>query len=339
MGRRHFLLLFLMCCSSAIFSHSYLLAQTPVPLPTAESPVPRASGVATPSSSTTTPPSSTLQASTPQTLAGSNIKLGIGDLIDVSVFGVPDLTTRARISESGDIYLPLIDYVHVADLTTDEAQDLIQKRLGDGGYVRNPHVSIFVDESASQAINVLGEVNRPGPLPAIGDRHLLDVISATGGLTDRAGRLVTIQHRDGQKIEVQLSASLAEDPKNNVEILPGDTVIVSRAGIIYVVGDVGHPSGFAIEDNSLSVLKALALAGGGTRTSALKNSRILRQTPSGVTEIPINLKRVLYAKAPDVPLVKGDVLFVPGSAAKEAVYRTADAAMTLSTALAVVAVH
>ena len=124
-----------------------------------------------------------------------------------------------------------------------------------------------------------------------------------------------------------------------MEILPGDTIIVSRAGIVYVVGDVQRPSGFLIEDTSLTVLKALALAGGNTRTSALTKSRILRQTPTGVQEIPINLKKVLYAKAPDMPLVKGDVLFVPGSAAKGAAYRTADAALSLSTALAVVAVH
>lgn len=274
-------------------------------------------------------------------LANSNIKLGIGDLIEVSVFGVPDLATKVRISGSGDIYLPLIDYVHVADLTTDEAQELIEKRLEEGGYVRGPHVSIFVDESASQAVTVVGEVTRPGPYPAIGDRRLFDLISAAGGLTDKAGRSVTIEHRGDpdHKVVLQLSANLAEDTENNVDVLPGDTIIVSRAGIIYVVGDVGHPSGFLIEDNSLTVLKALALAGGSTRTSALNKTRILRQTANGIQEIPVPMKKILYAKAPDVPLTKGDVLFIPGSAPKAAAYQTAQAAMSFSTALAVVAVH
>jgi len=274
-------------------------------------------------------------------LANSNVKLGVGDLIDITVYGVPDLLTKTRISGSGDVYFPLIDYVHIADLTTDEAQELIQKRLEDGGFVRGPHVSIFVDESASQAIMMVGEVGHPGPYPAIGERRLFDLISEAGGLTDKAGRLVTIEHRGdpAQKVELQLSQNLAEDTQNNVDVYPGDTIIVSRAGIIYVVGDVNHPSGFLIEDNSLSVLKALALAGGSTRTSALTKTRILRQTPNGVQEIPINLKKVLYAKAPDLPLVKGDILFIPGSGAKAAAYRTADAAMSVSTALAVVAVH
>src|SRR6266478_6041865 len=303
----------------------HLLAQTPV---TGEAPQPA------PANETSTP-------QPPRLLANSNVKLGVGDLIEISVFGVPDLSTKTRVSGSGDIYLPLVDYVHIAELTTDEAQELIQKRLEDGGFVRGPHVSIFVNESASQAITLVGEVTRPGAYPAIGERRLFDLISAAGGLTDKAGRNVTIERRGdpGEKIDLQLSSNLAEDTKNNVDILPGDTIIVSRAGIIYVVGDVNRPSGFMIEDNSLTVLKALALAGGGTRTAALNKTKILRQTPNGVQEIPVNLKKVLYAKAPDMALVKGDVLFIPGSSAKAAAYRTADAAMSMSTALAVVAVH
>jgi polysaccharide export outer membrane protein len=290
------------------------------------------------------PTGSQNQASTPLAsglLPNSNVKLGIGDLVEIAVFGVPDLATKTRISGSGDIYLPLIDYIHVADLTTDEAQAVIQKRLEDGGYVRNPHVSIFVDESVSQSITLLGEVSRPGPYPATGELRLFDLLSAAGGLTDKAGRAVTIERRGtpGEKIQLQISSNLAEDDKSNVEVFPGDTVFISRAGIIYVVGDVNRPSGFIIEDNNLSVLKALALAGGSTRTSALNKTKILRQTPNGVQEIPINLKKVLYAKAPDMALVKGDVLFIPGSAAKAAAYRTGEAAMSLSTALAVVAVH
>jgi polysaccharide export outer membrane protein len=286
-------------------------------------------------------PSESLSPQPTRVLANSNVKLGIGDLVEITVFGVPDLSTKTRVSGSGDIYLPLIDYVHVEELTTDEAQVVIQKRLEDGGFVRNPHVTIFVTESASQAITVLGEVNHPGAYPAIGERHLFDLISAAGGLTEKAGRSLTIEHRANpdQKVHLQLSSNLSEDTQNNVEILPGDTIIVARAGIVYVVGDVVHSSGFLIEDNGLTVLRALALAGGGTRTSALKKTRILRQTPTGVTEIPINLKKMLYAKAPDVPLEKGDILFVPGSAAKVAAYRGVDTALSVSTALAVVAVR
>lgn len=282
-------------------------------------------------------------ASSPSTgpIANSNIKLGSGDLIEVSVFGVPDLATKARVSSAGDIYLPLIDYVHVADLTTDEAQELIQKRLEDGGFVRNPHVSIYVDESTSQAITMVGEVAHPGAYPAIGDRKLYDMLSMAGGFTERAGRSIVIIHRGDpdHKVELQLPSNLAEDTTHNVDVEPGDTIIVSKAGIIYVVGDVAHPSGFLVADDTLTVLKALALAGGSTKTSSLNKTKILRQTPNGIQQIPVPLKKVLHAKAPDVELAKGDVLFVPGSSAKAAAYRTADAAMSLTTAVGVVAIH
>jgi polysaccharide export outer membrane protein len=314
----------------ALVVSSLLLNASGLPRLSAQTPV-----------TTAAPAAATETRSSSHLLANSNVKLGIGDLIEITVFGVPDLSTKTRINGSGDVYLPLVDYVHVADLTTDEAQDLIQKRLESGGFVREPHVSIFVDESASQAITLLGEVARPGTFPAVGERRLFDLISAAGGLTDKAGRLVTIEHRGNpdHKVELQLSANLAEDTQNNVDVYPGDTIIVSRAGIIYVVGDVSHPSGFMVENDGLSVLKALALAGGSTRTSALSKTKILRRTPNGIEEIPIDLKKVLYAKAPDMPLVKGDVLFIPGSGAKAAAYRTADAAVSFSTALAVIAVH
>jgi len=105
------------------------------------------------------------------------------------------------------------------------------------------------------------------------------------------------------------------------------------------VGDVQRPSGFIIEDTSLSVLKALALAGGSTRTSSLNKTRILRQTPNGIQEIPVQLKKVLYAKAPDVLMIKGDVLFIPGSAAKAAAYRSGEAAMGLATGVGILAIR
>lgn len=273
--------------------------------------------------------------------ASTKMKLGPGDLIEISVYGVPDLATKLRISNSGDIYLPLIDYVHIADLTVEEAQELIERRLDQGGFVRSPHVSIFVDAANSQAVTMIGEIGHPGSYPIVGEVRLFDLLSAAGGLSDRAGRNITIVPRDNpdKKFEIQLASNLAEDTEHNIVIHAGDTVIVSRAGIVYVVGDVNRPSGFAISDDSLTVLKALALAGGQTRTSSLNGTKILRQTPNGIQEIPVRLKKVLQAKAPDVALVKGDILFVPGSAAKALAYRGADAAMSMTTALAVIAVH
>jgi polysaccharide biosynthesis/export protein len=98
--------------------------------------------------------------------------VGAGDLIEVNVYNVPELASKVRVSNSGDVYLPLIDYVHVEGLTQEEPQTLIEKRLADGGFVRNPHVTIFVDEFTSQGVTIIGEVGKPGIYPDIGEQTL-----------------------------------------------------------------------------------------------------------------------------------------------------------------------
>jgi polysaccharide export outer membrane protein len=289
-----------------------------------------------PAAKITTPDATSQPESNPNLL-----KLGAGDLVEVSVYGVPELSTKARVSAAGDLYLPLIDYVHVGDLTQEEAQRLIEKRLADGGFVNNPHVTILVDEYASQGVTLLGEVSRPGIYPVLGDRRLYDLISAAGGFTEKAGRTVSITHRDkpANPVTVQLPSNLAENNEGNVQVAPGDTVLVARAGIIYVVGDVQRPSGFMIEDNRLTVLKALALAGGTNRTASMNNSRLLRTTANGVQEIPVPLKKILQAKAHDEVMQKGDILFIPSSTAKTVAYKGTEAITSMATALAVIAVQ
>ena len=204
----------------------------------------------------------------------SLLRLGAGDLIEVSVYNVPELTTKARVGTSGEVYLPLIDYVHVADLTVEEAQRMIQKRLEDGGFVRNAHVTIFLDEAPSQGVTILGDVMRPGIYPALGNRKLYDLISAAGGFAATAGRKVSIvrAHSQAPAITVSLPRNLADDLQDNIEIMPGDTITVPRAPIVYVVGDVGHPAGFLVDNGSLTVLQALALAGFGAPCGSVDRS-------------------------------------------------------------------
>ena len=273
----------------------------------------------------------------------SSIRLGPGDLVEVSVYGVPELATRARISNDGDLYLPLIDYVHVADLSLEEAQKLIEKRLDDGGFVRNPHVTIFVNDYASQGVTVLGEVAKPGIYPILGERRLFDLFSAAGGLTEKASRTVSISRRNkpDKPQVIRLARNLTDDPASNVAIKPGDTVEIQRAPIVYVVGDVGRPSGLLIDNGSLTVLQAVALAGGANRTAKLDSTRIIRKSegPNGMTETIVPLKKMLRAKAPDVPLQANDILFIPVSGAKVVAGRTVQTALALTTAVTVYAVR
>lgn len=271
---------------------------------------------------------------------GDVVKFGAGDLVDVSVYNVPELTTKARISNAGDIYLPLIDYVHIEGLTQEEAQSLIEKRLSDGGFVRNPHVTIFVEEASSQGVTVIGDVSKPGIYPNIADHRLYTIISEAGGFSATASRKIAILRRDRpEPIRVNLPRDLAEDQSGNVEILPGDTINVPRAPIIYIVGDVNRPSGLLIDNGQLTVLQALAMAGGANHTAKLGDSRIIRKGPNGMTETKVQIKKMLEAKTPDVPLQADDILFIPVSGTKLAASRTIDAAVSAATALSIYTIH
>jgi polysaccharide biosynthesis/export protein len=279
-------------------------------------------------------------ASTTGGIDSSLLKLGSGDLIDVNVYNVPELTTKARVGSSGDVYLPLIDYVHVGDLTVEEAQSLIQKRLADGGFVRNPHVTIFVDESTSQGVTMLGEIWRPGIYPDVGDHKLYAMISQAGGFTQSAARKVSIARRNQpESINLDLPRNLADDLSKDVEVLPGDTILVPRAPIIYVVGDVGRPSGLLVDNGTLTVLQALALAGGTNKTAKMGGVRIIHKGPTGLSEQEVPLKKMLRAKAPDITLQADDILFVPVSGARAVAGATFGAALSLATAVSIYAVH
>jgi polysaccharide export outer membrane protein len=262
-------------------------------------------------------------------------------LIEISVYNVPELSTKARIGNAGDVYLPLVDYVHVGDLTVEEAQTLIQKRLEEGGFVRNAHVAVLLDESASQGVTMLGEVAKPGIYPVLGDRKLYDFISAAGGFTTAAGRKISIirQHSQGPPITLNLPRNLADDMQDDIEILPGDTISIPRAPIIYVVGDVGRPAGLLVDNGSLTVLQALALAGGTNHTAKLGGIRIIRKGPAGMTETRIPLKKMLEAKAPDITLQADDILFVPLSGVREAASTGMNAAISSAVGLAVITAH
>src|SRR6266496_6526277 len=142
----------------------------------------------------------------------STLRLGSGDLIEVSVYNVPELNTKTRVGSSGDIYLPLVDYVHVAGLTIDEAEVAIEKQLDHGGFVKNPHVQLFVQEYTSEGASLLGEIAKPGVYPVLGEQTLFNLISAAGGLSERAGKSITVTRRDQSPITVPISRNLEEHP-------------------------------------------------------------------------------------------------------------------------------
>src|SRR5215471_19332645 len=236
-------------------------------------------------------PSNSGSATTISIVSPSDLRIGVGDLIEVQVFGAPDFNRQVRVASAGDVSLPLIGAVRVAGLTTTEAEKLVEKKLLDGGYFTDPHVSIFEKEYQTQGVSVVGEVQKPGIYPMLGSHRLFDVISAAGGTTPRAGNQITITHRDPSQPSQSLTLAGAgsDSTRNNPEVLPGDTVVVQKAGVVYVVGDVRTPGGFVMDKPVVTVLQALALDQGANTTAKLDGARLIRRTGDQREDVPIAL--------------------------------------------------
>jgi polysaccharide export outer membrane protein len=251
--------------------------------------------------------------------SGAAGPIGAGDLVEMSVFDTPELSGKLRVSNTGDIILPLVGSIHVAGMKAGDVQNLIRQKFMDGGFLKDPQVTVFVAEYATQGVSILGEVKTPGIYPAFGAHNLMDYISLAGGLTPLAGTNITVTragHPDDPE-HVKISASSAPKPLNNPEVLPGDSIFVEKTGLVYVIGEVARPGGFPMDhDNHLTILQAIALAQGTTYTAAKGSTKIIRTTPQGHEEIPVDLKKILASKAIDASLQDNDILFVPSSAAK-----------------------
>jgi polysaccharide export outer membrane protein len=270
--------------------------------------------------------------------AAAQIRIGGGDLLNISVYGVPELTQDVRVNNSGDVYLPLIGYVQLGGLTLDQAQTVIENRLREGEFVKTPHVTVFLKDYVNQSATVTGEVTRPGIYPILGTRRLLEVLAAAGGLTARAGRTVIITHRDhpDEPEKFDLPADLTKSPKENIEILPGDTLVVSRAGVVYVVGEVLRPSGLVMDNNErMTAIQAVALAGGPTPIAALNSARLIRVTDTGREELPLPLKNMFSAKQADMKLKPDDIIVVPASFGKKATRRSMESVLAITQSLAI----
>ncbi len=165
-----------------------------------------------------------------------------------------------------------------------------------------------------------GEVQHPGVYSVLGPRTLLDVISIAGGLTNAADTNITIRHRAGT--EENVSVNLKNDDartslENNVQVYPGDLIVVPRAGIVYVLGDVGHPGGFTMQNNGkITLLQVLAQAGGTNRTAAVNKATLLRKTANGYVSNQIRVSDLVRGRKEDIELHPNDIVFVPSSTLK-----------------------
>jgi polysaccharide biosynthesis/export protein len=246
-----------------------------------------------------------------------SLLIGPGDLLHLQVYDTPEMEQRARVTDAGTIPFSFLGSVSVSGMTPEQAAEQIQRRLVAAGVMLHPQVTVRVEAFATQNASVMGQVQKPGIYEIDTARKVVEVLALAGGLTDLADRHITIQ-RFGpakQKVEYYYSntalTALSDDPM----VYPGDTVIVPKVAVVYVLGDVSKPGGYPISTNNsrMTVLQAVALAGYANHTASVGKSRLVRETDDGVEEIDLQLSEIQKGKKPDIALLPDDVVYVPFS--------------------------
>jgi polysaccharide export outer membrane protein len=244
--------------------------------------------------------------------------LGSEDLLEISVFEVSELNRTVRVSENGTISLPLLGEMAVRGLTSMQLESRLRDELSKK-YVKNPQVSVFIKEYGSKRVSVVGAVGKPGVYEMLGPRTLLQVLSQAGGLKEEAAAELYVLREMGngsaKRIAVNVSDLMASrGPHTNVGIEPGDiiSVPIDQEIYIYVDGAVKNPGRFEqLSSRPITLLQAIAKAGGATDRANLKEIQILRQMEGGTQSIAlINLKEIRKGKVADPILLDGDIIVV-----------------------------
>jgi len=212
--------------------------------------------------------------------AASNTVLGVGDVVKITVFQNPDMTTEARISENGTVTFPLLGSVRVAGLTPSQAEGTIADGLKKGGYVVQPQVNVFLVQLRSRQVPVLGQVTKPGKYALEeSSTRLTDLIALAGGSI--GADTVTVMKKRGsgyEKVEIDLPALfLRGDMSNDMQVTNGDVIFVQRPPVFYVYGEVARPGAYRLE-RKMTVMQALATAGGLTPRGTDRDISITRRS-------------------------------------------------------------
>src|SRR5579885_1362154 len=264
--------------------------------------------------------------------ATADYRLGPGDVLEITIFEVEELSKPAVIAPDGAAVLPLIGAVKLSGLTPREAAARLVALYGNG-LLRNPQISVTVKEYHSQPVSVLGAVGKPGIYQLRGFRKLSEVLALAGGLAADSGSVITIS-RPAETISVA-TRDLLRSPGGREDgpwVQGGDMIRVSKADVVYVAGEVARPGGFPLKDQQqITVLKAISLAEGLRRDAAPQKAKILHSGGGTRQETPVKLLDILNGRGPDVALAPDDILFVPNSRAKSAMARAPEAAIQVTT--------
>jgi polysaccharide export outer membrane protein len=255
-------------------------------------------------------------------------RLGVGDLIEVSVLGVPEYSHTMRVGNDGKILLPYVGDVDVAGKTCIQLATELQESM-DGRLFRNPQVLVLMKEFRSNPIILLGAVGKPGKYEMVSQMRLIDLLIEAGGVAEDATDNLTIQRHtpdgeaEGDLININVKQLFAEGTSSplNIPLRWGDLVTVipkNPSDIVYILGDVGGPGVYTLpRGRKVRLTEALAAAGGTLRTANSDKSMIIRYDEEGIRhEVAFDFKKMLMGKEPDLFVEPRDIIFVPGSTAK-----------------------
>jgi polysaccharide export outer membrane protein len=240
-----------------------------------------------------------------------DVVLTVGDAITIHLFSDGEYNSAVRINNDGTVLLPLIGIVHLEGLSVTKAEELIAEKLVAAGMYHDPQVTLQISEGPNAVVTVIGETH--GVIPVLGSRRLLDVLSTAGGLPPTASHVITID-RPGvpQAIVVDLGTDPMRSSLGNIPVFPGDTVVVSRIGSIYMFGSFGASGVIPLNAYTpLTLSEATALSGGIKFDGRFADLRIIRTVGDHRTVAIYNIKKVLDGKVPDPILQPNDIVYLP----------------------------
>lgn len=279
-----------------------VVAQAPPPAPPARKPVP--------------PPLQTGPQPAPPPASQSDYRIGPGDILRITVYGHDDLSQTVVVQPTGGFVYPLIGAVDAAEITPEDLAARVAARLAKG-LIRDPSVTVAVQEYRSKVVYVMGEIAHPGPYPLTGQTSIVEVLAKAGPLSPQAGGEVTVVRpaaggggrpllpsevapAAAQVLKVDLTAIQEGRLDRNLLLAPNDTVFVPQAEHVFVTGEVRNPGAFPFR-SGLTLRQAVSLAGGFSEDASTGGGKVVRMRGGKAQTFKMKL---------DDPLHPGDTVLI-----------------------------
>ena len=257
----------------------------------------------------------------------SNYTIGPSDLLEIKAMESEKFGTTERVDAAGNIKLPLLNEVAVGGMTPVEAEIRIETLLKERGFIKDPHVNVFVAEHQSKRVSVLGYVNEPGNYEIIGEMTLLDALAMAKGLDADAGTLVYVTRKNAgsqEKVIVDLDDMLKREgtaDEVNFDLAPGDKVYVPEASNVFVDGAVKTPGSYPINEGETTVSQAIVMAGGLVSYANSEDISLVRDLGDGRKEVvKLDMDDINQGTTEDPILGEKDAIVVGASGLKSFFY-------------------